>query len=109
MGGARVWLLRSASVSARSSAEVSPEFVVPPERQPEDKPRWTFSGGCGRSSSLGSASAWPRRSGGLLRVWARPISAVGKVLLFFVYITATFDAADGRAPLFGQSGRQIFH
>ncbi len=42
------------------------------------------------------------------RVWAWPIGIVGNVLLFFVYITVTFDAADGRAPLFGQSGRQIF-
>ncbi|MEO7131981.1 MAG: nicotinamide riboside transporter PnuC [Dermatophilaceae bacterium] len=47
--------------------------------------------------------------GGLLRrVWAWPIGIVGNVLLFFVYITVTFDVADGRAPLFGQSGRQIF-
>jgi nicotinamide mononucleotide transporter len=42
------------------------------------------------------------------RVWAWPIGITGNVLLFFVYITVTFDAADGRAPLFGQSGRQIF-
>ncbi|MDN5764299.1 MAG: nicotinamide riboside transporter PnuC [Humibacillus sp.] len=47
--------------------------------------------------------------GGLVRrVWAWPVGIVGNVLLFFVYITVTFDAADGRAPLFGQSGRQIF-
>jgi nicotinamide mononucleotide transporter len=42
------------------------------------------------------------------RVWAWPIGITGNVLLFFVYITVTFDAADGRAPLFGQSGRQVF-
>ncbi len=42
------------------------------------------------------------------RVWAWPIGIVGNVLLIFVYISVTFDAADGRAPLFGQSGRQIF-
>lgn len=47
--------------------------------------------------------------GGLVRrIWAWPVGIVGNVLLFFVYITVTFDAADGRAPLFGQSGRQIF-
>ena len=46
--------------------------------------------------------------GGLVRrIWAWPVGIVGNVLLFFVYITVTFDAADGRAPLFGQSGRQI--
>ncbi len=42
------------------------------------------------------------------RVWAWPIGIVGNVLLIFVYISVTFDAADGRAPLFGQSGRQVF-
>ena len=42
------------------------------------------------------------------KVWAWPIGIVGNALLFLVYITVTFDAADGRAPLFGQSGRQIF-
>jgi nicotinamide mononucleotide transporter len=47
--------------------------------------------------------------GGLVRrTWAWPVGIVGNVLLFFVYITVTFDQADGRAPLFGQSGRQIF-
>ena len=52
---------------------------------------------------LGSAIGGLRR-----RVWAWPIGIIGNVLLFFVYITVTFDQADGRAPLFGQSGRQIF-
>ena len=52
---------------------------------------------------LGSAIGGLRR-----RVWAWPVGIVGNVLLFFVYITVTFDQADGRAPLFGQSGRQIF-
>ncbi|MCV2394606.1 nicotinamide mononucleotide transporter family protein [Actinotalea sp. M2MS4P-6] len=42
------------------------------------------------------------------KVWAWPIGIVGNLILFAVYITVTFDAADGRAPLFGQSGRQIF-
>jgi nicotinamide mononucleotide transporter len=47
--------------------------------------------------------------GGLVRrTWAWPVGIVGNVLLFFVYITVTFDQADARAPLFGQSGRQIF-
>lgn len=47
--------------------------------------------------------------GGLVRrSWVWPVGIVGNVLLFFVYITVTFDVADGRAPLFGQSGRQIF-
>src|SRR6478609_4905543 len=52
---------------------------------------------------LGSAIGGLRR-----RVWAWPVGIIGNVLLFFVYITVTFDQADGRAPLFGQSGRQIF-
>ena len=52
---------------------------------------------------LGSAIGGLRR-----RVWAWPVGIVGNVLLFFVYITVMFDQADGRAPLFGQSGRQIF-
>ncbi|MDQ2781003.1 MAG: nicotinamide riboside transporter PnuC [Actinomycetota bacterium] len=47
--------------------------------------------------------------GGLVRRnWAWPVGIVGNVLLFLVYITVTFDQADQRAPLFGQSGRQIF-
>ncbi len=47
--------------------------------------------------------------GGLVRrTWGWPVGIIGNVLLFFVYITVTFDQADGRAPLFGQSGRQIF-
>jgi nicotinamide mononucleotide transporter len=42
------------------------------------------------------------------QVWAWPIGIVGNVILFFVYITVTFASIEGRAPLFGQSGRQIF-
>ncbi|CCH80263.1 Mononucleotide transporter [Nostocoides japonicum T1-X7] len=42
------------------------------------------------------------------KMWTWPVGIVGNVLLFFVYITVTFDSADHRAPLFGQSGRQIF-
>lgn len=57
----------------------------------------------GNAFGLASAVGGMRR-----RVWAWPVGIVGNVLLFFVYITVTFDAADGRAPLFGQSGRQIF-
>lgn len=46
--------------------------------------------------------------GGLRRrVWTWPVGIAGNVMLFFVYISVTFDAA-GRAPLFGQSGRQVF-
>ena len=46
--------------------------------------------------------------GGMLRrVWAWPIGIVGNVILFFVYIWATIQF-DDRAPLFGQSGRQVF-
>ena len=41
---------------------------------------------------LGSAIGGLRR-----RVWAWPVGIVGNVLLFFVYITVTFDQADGRA------------
>ena len=41
------------------------------------------------------------------RVWAWPIGILGNVILFFVYINATFGA-DHRTPLFGQSARQIF-
>lgn len=41
------------------------------------------------------------------KVWAWPIGIVGNILLFFVFISATFDA-DARTPLFGQAGRQVF-
>jgi nicotinamide mononucleotide transporter len=41
------------------------------------------------------------------KVWAWPIGIIGNILLFFVFISATFDAA-ARTPLFGQAGRQIF-
>ncbi len=55
---------------------------------------------------VGLASAF----GGMRRkVWAWPVGIVANVLLFFVYVNATFDPSAGeRAPLFGQSGRQIF-
>ena len=41
------------------------------------------------------------------RVWAWPVGIVGNVLLFSVFIAATFEA-DTRQPLFGQAGRQVF-
>ncbi|WP_435198700.1 nicotinamide mononucleotide transporter family protein [Janibacter sp. GS2] len=46
--------------------------------------------------------------GGMLRkVWAWPVGIVGNAILFFVYIGVTLGV-DDKAPLFGQSGRQIF-
>lgn len=46
--------------------------------------------------------------GGMLRkVWAWPIGIVGNSILFFVYIGVTLGV-DDKAPLFGQSGRQVF-
>lgn len=46
--------------------------------------------------------------GGMLRkVWAWPIGILGNTILFFVYIGVTLGV-DDKAPLFGQSGRQIF-
>lgn len=46
--------------------------------------------------------------GGLLRkVWAWPVGIVGNAILFFVYVGVTLGA-DDKAPLFGQSGRQVF-
>ncbi|HSO64364.1 MAG TPA: nicotinamide mononucleotide transporter family protein, partial [Ornithinibacter sp.] len=41
------------------------------------------------------------------RVWAWPIGIVGNLLLFVIFVSATFDA-DARTPLFGQAGRQVF-
>lgn len=46
--------------------------------------------------------------GGMLRkVWAWPVGIVGNATLFLVYIGVTLGA-DDKAPLFGQSGRQVF-
>ena len=46
--------------------------------------------------------------GGMRRkVWAWPVGIVGNVLLFTVFIAATFDA-QAQQPLFGQAGRQVF-
>ncbi len=54
--------------------------------------------------SFGLASA----VGGMLRkVWAWPAGIIGNVILFFVYIAITMGV-DDKAPLFGQSARQIF-
>ena len=41
------------------------------------------------------------------KVWAWPIGIVGNLLLFVIFVSATFDAA-ARTPLFGQAGRQVF-
>lgn len=46
--------------------------------------------------------------GGMLRkVWAWPVGIVGNAILFLVYIGITVGV-DDKAPLFGQSARQIF-
>jgi nicotinamide mononucleotide transporter len=46
--------------------------------------------------------------GGMRRkVWAWPVGIVGNVLLFSVFIAATFEQ-DAQQPLFGQAGRQVF-
>ena len=37
------------------------------------------------------------------KVWAWPIGIVGNLLLFVIFVSATFDA-DARTPLFGQAG-----
>ena len=41
------------------------------------------------------------------KIWAWPIGIVGNLLLFLIFISATFEA-DARTPLFGQAGRQVF-
>ena len=57
---------------------------------------------------LGNAFGFASAIGGLRRrVWAWPVGIVGNVLLFSVFIAATFDA-DAQQPLFGQAGRQVF-
>jgi nicotinamide mononucleotide transporter len=57
---------------------------------------------------LGNAFGFASAIGGLRRrVWAWPVGIVGNVLLFTVFIAATFEA-DAQVPLFGQAGRQIF-
>jgi nicotinamide mononucleotide transporter len=57
---------------------------------------------------LGNAFGFASAVGGLRRkVWAWPVGIVGNVLLFTVFIAATFQA-DAQVPLFGQAGRQVF-
>lgn len=57
---------------------------------------------------LGNAFGFASAVGGLRRrVWAWPIGIVGNVLLFTVFIAATFGS-DAQVPLFGQAGRQVF-
>ena len=57
---------------------------------------------------VGNAFGFASAIGGMRRrVWAWPIGIVGNVLLFTVFIGATFDA-QAQQPLFGQAGRQVF-
>ena len=57
---------------------------------------------------VGNAFGFASAIGGLRRrVWAWPVGIVGNVLLFTVFIAATFDI-DAQQPLFGQAGRQVF-
>ncbi len=57
---------------------------------------------------LGNGFGFASAVGGLRRrVWAWPVGIVGNVLLFTVFVAATFGA-DARVPLFGQAGRQVF-
>jgi len=57
---------------------------------------------------IGNGFGFASAVGGLRRrVWAWPVGIVGNVLLFSVFIAATFDA-QAQQPLFGQAGRQVF-
>jgi nicotinamide mononucleotide transporter len=57
---------------------------------------------------LGNAFGFASAIGGLRRrVWAWPVGIVGNVLLFTVFIAATFEV-EAQVPLFGQAGRQVF-
>ncbi len=57
---------------------------------------------------VGNAFGFASAIGGLRRrVWAWPVGIVGNVLLFTVFIAATFDD-HAQVPLFGQAGRQVF-
>ncbi|MDT0215301.1 nicotinamide riboside transporter PnuC [Rothia sp. ARF10] len=57
---------------------------------------------------IGNAFGFASAIGGMRRrVWAWPIGIIGNVLLFTVFIAATFDA-QAQQPLFGQAGRQVF-
>ncbi len=57
---------------------------------------------------IGNGFGFASAVGGLRRrVWAWPVGIVGNVLLFTVFIAATFEA-EAQQPLFGQAGRQVF-
>ena len=57
---------------------------------------------------IGNAFGFASAVGGLRRrVWAWPVGIVGNVLLFTVFIAATFET-NAQVPLFGQAGRQVF-
>ncbi len=57
---------------------------------------------------LGNGFGFASAVGGLRRkVWAWPVGIVGNVLLFSVFIAATFEV-DAQVPLYGQAGRQVF-
>jgi nicotinamide mononucleotide transporter len=57
---------------------------------------------------IGNAFGFASAIGGMRRrVWAWPIGIVGNVLLFSVFIAATFEH-NAQQPLFGQAGRQVF-
>jgi len=57
---------------------------------------------------LGNAFGFASAIGGMRRrIWAWPVGIVGNVLLFTVFVAATFQA-DAQVPLFGQAGRQVF-
>ena len=79
--------------------------LEPALRRPPDHRRPRRSPGARSSATrFGFASA----VGGMRRrVWAWPVGIVGNVLLFTVFIAATFEA-DAQQPLFGQAGRQVF-
>ena len=57
---------------------------------------------------LGNGFGFASAIGGLRRrVWTWPVGIIGNVLLFSVFIAATFEQ-DAQQPLFGQAGRQVF-
>jgi nicotinamide mononucleotide transporter len=57
---------------------------------------------------IGNAFGFASAIGGLRRrVWAWPVGILGNVLLFSVFINATFEQG-AQVPLFGQAGRQVF-
>jgi nicotinamide mononucleotide transporter len=57
---------------------------------------------------LGNGFGFASALGGLRRkVWAWPVGIVGNVLLFTVFVAATFEV-EAQVPLFGQAGRQVF-